>query len=179
MSCRILIAEDEPKLLEVLCDYFESKGVTPIPAADGAKALDLARSEAFDGVLLDIMMPKLNGLSVCRELRKSSDVPIIFLTALSDEEDKLLGFCSIRGRYGRNTLAFKVVAEHFQQLRLVLGDQDTARHGPLLLSGFMIKNSFVLSVSNRQFVKYYSPHPPPGQEKGHATGVSFSYLFTS
>ena len=92
MSCRILIAEDEPKLLEVLCDYFESKGVTPIPAADGAKALELARSEAFDGVLLDIMMPKLNGLSVCRELRKESDVPIIFLTALSDEEDKLLGY---------------------------------------------------------------------------------------
>ena len=92
MSYRILIAEDEPKLLEVLCDYFESKGVTPIPAADGAKALELARSEAFDGVLLDIMMPKLNGLSVCRELRKESDVPIIFLTALSDEEDKLLGY---------------------------------------------------------------------------------------
>ena len=92
MSCKILIAEDEPKLLEVLCDYFESKGVTPIPAADGAKALELARSEAFDGVLLDIMMPKLNGLSVCRELRKESDVPIIFLTALSDEEDKLLGY---------------------------------------------------------------------------------------
>ena len=92
MSYRILIAEDEPKLLEVLCDYFDSKGVTPIPAADGAKALELARSEAFDGVLLDIMMPKLDGLSVCRELRKSSDVPIIFLTALSDEEDKLLGY---------------------------------------------------------------------------------------
>ena len=92
MSCRILIAEDEPKLREVLCDYFESRGVTPIPAADGARALELAQSEAFDGVLLDIMMPKLNGLSVCRELRKESDVPIIFLTALSDEEDKLLGY---------------------------------------------------------------------------------------
>ena len=92
MSYRILIAEDEPKLLEVLCDFFESKGVTPIPAADGAKALELAESESFDGVLLDIMMPKLNGLSVCRELRKHSDVPIIFLTALSDEEDKLLGY---------------------------------------------------------------------------------------
>ena len=92
MSYRILIAEDEPKLLEVLCDFFESKGVTPIPAADGEKALDLAEKEQFDGVLLDIMMPKLNGLSVCRELRKHSDVPIIFLTALSDEEDKLLGY---------------------------------------------------------------------------------------
>ena len=92
MSYRILIAEDEPKLLEVLCDFFESKGVTPVPAADGAKALELAQNDHFDGVLLDIMMPKLNGLSVCRELRKSSDVPIIFLTALSDEEDKLLGY---------------------------------------------------------------------------------------
>lgn len=92
MSYRILIAEDEPKLLEVLCDFFESKGVTPVPAADGEKALELAKNDHFDGVLLDIMMPKLNGLSVCRELRKSSDVPIIFLTALSDEEDKLLGY---------------------------------------------------------------------------------------
>ena len=92
MSCRILIAEDEPKLLEVLCDFFKSKGVVPVPAADGARALELAQEELFDGVLLDIMMPKLNGLSVCRELRKHSDVPIIFLTALSDEEDKLLGY---------------------------------------------------------------------------------------
>lgn len=92
MSYRILIAEDETKLLEVLCDFFESKGVAPVPAADGAKALELAKNDHFDGVLLDIMMPKLNGLSVCRELRKSSDVPIIFLTALSDEEDKLLGY---------------------------------------------------------------------------------------
>lgn len=92
MSYRILIAEDEPKLMEVLCDFFESKGVAPVPAADGAKALELAQNDHFDGVLLDIMMPKLNGLSVCRELRKSSDVPIIFLTALSDEEDKLLGY---------------------------------------------------------------------------------------
>ncbi len=92
MPYRILIAEDEPKLLEVLCDYFLSHGWEPVPAADGEKALELAQEEAFDGVLLDIMMPKLNGLSVCRELRKESDVPIIFLTALSDEEDKLLGY---------------------------------------------------------------------------------------
>ena len=92
MSYRILIAEDEPKLLEVLCDFFISKGLVPIPASDGAEALRLVETENFDGVLLDIMMPKLNGLSVCRELRKHSDVPIIFLTALSDEEDKLLGY---------------------------------------------------------------------------------------
>ena len=92
MSYRILIAEDEPKLLEILCDYFESRGAVPVPAKDGMQALELAENQEFDGVLLDIMMPKINGLSVCRSLRKNSDVPIIFLTALSDEEDKLLGY---------------------------------------------------------------------------------------
>lgn len=89
---KILIAEDEPRLRQVLCDYFVSRGDTPCPAADGCAALALAREEHFDGVLLDIMMPGLDGLSVCRALRTRSDVPIIFLTALSDEEDKLQGY---------------------------------------------------------------------------------------
>ena len=92
MDYTILIAEDEPKLREVLSDYFISRGDRPVTAADGMQALELARTREFDGVLLDIMMPQLDGFSVCRALRKNSDVPIIFLTALSDEEDKLLGY---------------------------------------------------------------------------------------
>ena len=92
MELKILIAEDEPRLREVLCDYFLSKGDFPTAAPDGLTALVLASEKEFDGVLLDIMMPGLDGLSVCRALRKRSDVPIIFLTALSDEEDKLLGY---------------------------------------------------------------------------------------
>lgn len=92
MNHTILIAEDETRLLEILCDFFVSKGDHPVPASNGLQALQLAESHEFDGVLLDIMMPGLNGLSVCRALRRQSDVPIIFLTALSDEEDKLLGY---------------------------------------------------------------------------------------
>ena len=92
MAETILIAEDEPKLREVLCDYFISRGDTPIAAENGTKALELAQQHHFDGVLLDIMMPGLDGFSVCRALRRESDVPIIFLTALSDEEDKLYGY---------------------------------------------------------------------------------------
>lgn len=92
MGHKILIAEDEPNLLDILCDFFRSKGDEPFPAKDGLEALALAEATQFDGVLLDIMMPGLNGLSVCRALRRESDVPIIFLTALSDEEDKLLGY---------------------------------------------------------------------------------------
>ena len=92
MKHNILIAEDEPTLLAVVCDYFHSNGDHPVPAMNGMEALKLAEDTVFDGVLLDIMMPGLDGLSVCRSLRKHSDVPIIFLTALSDEEDKLLGY---------------------------------------------------------------------------------------
>ena len=92
MNYRILIAEDEEKLRTVLCDYFRSHADVPVPAADGAQALALAQEQEFDGVLLDIMMPGLDGFSVCRALRRHSDVPIIFLTALSDEDDKLHGY---------------------------------------------------------------------------------------
>ena len=92
MDYKILIVEDEPRLREILCDYFRTKGEIPTEAADGARALELAENGDFDAVLLDIMMPELDGFSVCRTLRKNSDVPIIFLTALSDEDDKLMGF---------------------------------------------------------------------------------------
>jgi DNA-binding response OmpR family regulator len=92
MNYRILIAEDEPRLLEILCDYFHSRGDVPTAVDNGVDALAQAEHGQFDGVLLDIMMSGLDGFSVCRSLRKQSDVPIIFLTALSDEEDKLWGY---------------------------------------------------------------------------------------
>lgn len=92
MNSKILIVEDDARLREVLCDYFRSRDERPAEAPDGLRALELLDGQEFDAVLLDIMMPELDGLSVCRAVRRNSDVPIIFLTALSDEEDKLLGY---------------------------------------------------------------------------------------
>lgn len=92
MNNRILIVEDEANLRDVLCDYFRSKGELPVEASNGMQALSLIEENEYDAVLLDIMMPQLDGLSVCRAVRKTNDIPIIFLTALSDEEDKLLGY---------------------------------------------------------------------------------------
>lgn len=92
MKSKILIVEDEAKLREVFCDYFISKGDQPFEAPNGVRALELLQEHEFDAVLLDIMMPGLDGLSVCRAVRRENDVPIVFLTALSDEEDKLLGY---------------------------------------------------------------------------------------
>ena len=92
MNSRILIVKDEAKLRDVLCDYFRSKGELPDEAGNGIQALSLIEENEYDAVLLDIMMPRLDGLTVCRAVRRTNDVPIIFLTALSDEEDKLLGY---------------------------------------------------------------------------------------
>lgn len=92
MDNHILIAEDEPKLRQVLCDYFHSKGDRVTEAENGMQALELSRKWNFDAVLLDIMMPGLDGFSICRSLRRHSNVPILFLTALSAEEDKLWGY---------------------------------------------------------------------------------------
>ena len=93
MDYRIMVAEDEPKLREVVCDYLLSRGDVPVPAGDGLEALALAEEDGnFDAVVLDVMMPGLDGFAVCRALRRRSAVPILFLTALSDEEDKLWGY---------------------------------------------------------------------------------------
>lgn len=92
MHYHILIVEDEPKLREVLSDYFASRQDRVSEAENGLQALERLEEATFDAVLLDIMMPELDGFSVCRAIRRQSDIPIIFLTALSAEEDKLYGY---------------------------------------------------------------------------------------
>ena len=133
MGNRILIAEDEGKLREVLCDYFRSKGDIPVEAENGAKALALAEEETFDAVLLDIMMPELDGLSVCRCLRRKQEVPIIFLTALSAEEDKLLGY--ELGADDYVTKPFTLSVLYAKTTALIKRSRGTVRTGDHLESG--------------------------------------------
>ncbi len=126
MQTRILIAEDEPHLREILCDYFRSKGVCPMEAEHGAKALELAQTERFDAVLLDIMMPQLDGRSVCRALRRTQDVPIVFLTALSDEEDTLLGY--ELGADDYVTKPFNLSVLYAKTMALIRRSRGSVRH---------------------------------------------------
>lgn len=89
---RILIVEDEPALLRGLTDTFTAKGCHVLAAADGEAGLDLALSAQPDLILLDIMLPKVNGYEICRAVREHSlDIPIIMLTARGQEEDIVLG----------------------------------------------------------------------------------------
>ena len=89
---RILIVEDEPAILRGLKDTFVSKGCEVLTATDGEAGMHLALSAGPDLVLLDIMLPKVNGYEICRAIRESgSDVPIVMLTAKGQEEDIVLG----------------------------------------------------------------------------------------
>lgn len=89
---KILIVDDEPEMLLGLRDNFELEGYEVVTAADGAAGLNKALSDKPDLVLLDLMMPKMSGLDVCRELRRAGvQTPIIMLTARGQEVDKVLG----------------------------------------------------------------------------------------
>lgn len=87
----ILIAEDEQDIRQLLVDYLQQSGFTTIAVGNGEEALAQARREQPDLVLLDVMMPGLDGLEVCRQLREVSHVPVIFITARHDEVDRIVG----------------------------------------------------------------------------------------
>lgn len=89
---KILVAEDEINLRHLVCNYLKKEGYLPVEAQDGREAVDKFYDDCFDLVLLDIMMPKMNGFEVCGEIRKNSEVPIIMLTARNTEYDELAGF---------------------------------------------------------------------------------------
>lgn len=88
----VLIVEDEKRMREIVTTYFESAGYNVLEASNGLEAIDLFENETVDLVLLDIMMPQIDGWTVCKRLRTKSDIPIIIITARSEDEDKLLGF---------------------------------------------------------------------------------------
>ena len=91
MARTILVVDDEPTLRETLVEALESEGYRAIPAADGREALARFRAERPDLVLLDLMLPELSGVEVCRIIRAESGVPILMLTAKGSEVDKVVG----------------------------------------------------------------------------------------
>jgi DNA-binding response OmpR family regulator len=89
---KILIADDEQKIREVLREYAEFEGHEVTEATNGMQAVELGKSGEFDIIILDVMMPKLDGFSACKEIRKSTDTPVLMLSARGEEYDKLFGF---------------------------------------------------------------------------------------
>ncbi len=90
---KIIVADDEMHIRRLVCDFLANEGYEALEAADGDAALSLFRSTGdVSALILDVMMPNLNGWEVCREIRKTSNVPILLLTARSEEFDQLMGF---------------------------------------------------------------------------------------
>ena len=89
---RILVVEDEPEIQELLSAYLRHEGYSVTVAGDGIEALDRFRAGQFDLVLLDIMLPKIDGFGVCELIRRDSTVPIVMLTALDGEAEQIKGF---------------------------------------------------------------------------------------
>jgi two-component system OmpR family response regulator len=91
MSHKILVVDDDPHIQEVICFALSKAGMTPLTAKDGAEALARFEADGADLVILDIGMPEIDGLEVCRRIRKRSDAPILFLSARGDEIDRVIG----------------------------------------------------------------------------------------
>ncbi len=91
MALRVLLIDDDIKLYELLASYLEQNGVSVTCAGDGRKGLVALDAGVYDAVLLDVMMPGMDGLEVCRRIRAKSNIPVLMLTARGDETDRVVG----------------------------------------------------------------------------------------
>ena len=125
----ILIAEDEPDIQELLRTYLEAAGSQTAVAGDGVAALELFGGQRFDLILLDLMLPKIDGFGVCELIRRQSQVPILMLTALDGEEQQLRGFRLDIDDYVTKPFSMPVLLE---KIRVILRRQGSAEEDSCL-----------------------------------------------
>ena len=136
MADHILVVEDEVRIRDIIRDYFTAHGLDCDLARDGEEALDLLRDHDYDAMLLDVLMPNLDGFSVCRVVRAKSRMPILFLTALGSEEDVLQGYALGADDYVTKPFSLAVL---LAKTRAVIrrsrgvGDSETLRCGVIAL----------------------------------------------
>lgn len=140
---KILIADDEIRITELISDFLTAAGYSTVTAADGEEALRLfEENQDVSLVILDIMMPGMDGWQVCREIRKSSQVPVIMLTARSEEFDQLMGFESGADDYVTKPFSPAVLVKRIEALIRRSGASD------------IYQNEAGLSIDKEAFVAY-------------------------
>jgi two-component system OmpR family response regulator len=135
---RILIADDEKKISEMIRDYLQAVGFEVEEAANGLKAIELLESFKPHLVVLDVMMPGLDGFDVVRRIREESDTPVILLTARAAEQDKLIGLELGADDYMTKPFSMKELAARIRAVLRrssgsALGDAGISRLGPIVL----------------------------------------------
>src|SRR5205823_7711903 len=131
---RILVVDDDPKVCETLDRYLAHAGFTTAPALDGRRALEAVRTFAPDLIVLDVMLPEVDGLEICRSLRETSSVPIIMLTARSTERDKLAGLANGADDYLTKPFSPR---ELVARVEAVLRRSSATVEAPLIVKGEM------------------------------------------
>ncbi len=121
----ILIADDEIRMRRVIADYLAIKGYKTVEAANGTEAVLLFQSTPIDLILLDVMMPQMDGWEACRIIRQKSTVPIIMLTARGEEDDELQGFSLGADEYIAKPFSLKILLARIEAV-LRRGQADTA-----------------------------------------------------
>lgn len=136
MADHILVVEDEARIRDIIRDYFTAHGLDCDLARDGEEALDLLRDHDYDAMLLDVLMPNLDGFSVCRVVRAKSRMPILFLTALGSEEDVLQGYALGADDYVTKPFSLAVLLAKTKAVirrSRGVGDSETLRYGVIAL----------------------------------------------
>lgn len=158
MAVKILLVDDEPAIVKGLKYSLEKDGYVTMAAYDGKEALELFENNSFDLILLDVMLPKIDGIEVCQRIRERSDVPIIMLTAKGDDMDKILGL-----EYGADDYMTKpfnileVKARIKTVLRRVGGTTD-GEHGESRHAGNVITiGDITIDVDKRSVMAYGVP----------------------
>ena len=132
----VLVVEDDRNIAALIVRYLENAGFSTLHAADGPGGLEMARRDAPALVILDLNLPGLDGTEVCRELRKTSDVPILMLTARADEVDRVVGFSLGADDYVVKPFSPRELVERVKAIlrrARPVGDVVALRHGELTL----------------------------------------------
>ena len=130
---RILIIEDEKSIQNVIKAFLENEKYDVETADDGLEAINILQNHNYDLILLDLMIPKIDGYTVCEMIRKNSNVPIIILTALTDEESQIKGFDKLADDYITKPFSMPVVLKHIEALFRRMENKDNEK---LLLKTF-------------------------------------------
>ena len=162
---RILVVDDEASIRRILETRLSMIGYDVVTASDGEEALDVFHTQDPDLVVLDVMMPKLDGYGVCQELRKESDIPIIMLTALGDVADRITGL-----ELGADDYVVKPFSpkELEARIRSVLRRVEKSNSAGIPSSGVIHVNTLRIDTNKRQVYK--------GDERIRLTGMEFSLL---
>jgi len=143
----IMVVEDEPRMQDLICDYLHAEPYRLLRANHGGQALELFAKDPADLVILDLMMPFVDGYEVCRTLRRKSDVLIVILTAKSEEADELLGYELGADDYVTKPFSPKVLAAKVRALLKRLERPDEADAGLVRFGGIeMNEATFEASV---------------------------------